>query len=96
MINSNYSIEIKIFETIDAINEKIYHNCHAVTLNYNVSIHQFQKRFKELLFLFNHPMNSKVLNDDQKQMILKYIEIFDKTNLNARFFMIIVVVNYLL
>ena len=39
MTDNNYFIEIKISETIDAINEKIYHNYHAAILNYNVSIH---------------------------------------------------------
>ena len=96
MIDSNYFIEIRISETIDAINEKIYYNCRAAALNYNVSIHWFQRRFKGLLSLFNRPTNGKVLNDDQEQTILKYIEILDKTNLNTKPFMIIAAANYLL
>ena len=96
MIDNNYSIEIRISETIDAINERIYRSCRAAALDYNVSIHRFQRRFKELLSLFNRPTNGKVLNDDQEQAVLRYIEILDKINLNARPFMVVVAANYLL
>ena len=96
MFVSNKSIEIRVVNVLNAYNANLFSNIHAAALTYNVNLRRVQKRHQGKNSLFDRFTNGKLLNEIQKQIIIKYINNFDKINMQTKFSMIIVVVNFLL
>ena len=96
MFDNNKFIENRIVQALKTIENGIYSNCRAAALDFDVSIHRLQRWMKGTKFLFNRSSNGRVLNDDEEQAIIRYIEAFDKINMNTRPLMVVTAANYLL
>ena len=90
------SVENRISEVIHAINNGFYDSCHDAAIHYDVFVRRFQRRFKELNFKSIRSPTNKALNDDQKKIILRYIDDLDCINMFFKRLMIVETANYLL
>ena len=90
------SVENRISEIIHIINNGFYDSCHDAAIYYDVFVHWFQRKFKELNFKSIQSSMNRALNDDQKKTILWYIDNFDYINMFFRRSMIVETANYFL
>ena len=93
---SNKSIEIRVANALNAYNANLFPSIHAAALAYNVNPRRIQRRHQDKNSLFDRFTNGKLLNEIQKQMIIKYINNFDKINMQTKSSMIIAAVNFFL
>lgn len=81
MDKSYKAIEERISEALIAINCGHFESCRAAADAYEVRIRRLQRRHKGSKAFSERSLNSRVSNDDQEQVFIKYIDIVDKINL---------------
>ena len=81
---------------MNAYNANLFPSIRAAALAYNVNPQRVQRRHQGKNSLFDRFTNGRLLNEIQKQMIIKYINNFDKINMQTKSSMIIAAVNFFL